>query len=222
MKSATVALLFAVHPLNVEAVAWVAERKTVLCMIFFLGASCAYVWYTKKPSAGRYTMVVVMFALGLLSKVMVVTLPLALLVMDYWPLQRTKDEREGGFSWKAVLKLGVEKLPLAAMSAGASVMTLYIHHREHALASGFPISWMVKNGTYCYLAYLDKFFWPVRLGAFYPHPENSLSWLVVGFVAIALIGISALIWKFRGRRYLASGWIWVFTSLFLLVAGSPS
>ena len=217
MKSAAVALLFAVHPLNVEAVAWVAERKTVLCMFFFLGASCAYVWHTKKPSIGRYAVIMVLFALGLLSKVMVVTLPPALLVMDYWPLQRMKNERQDGFSWKAALKLGAEKLPLLAMSAGASLMTLYIHHREHALASGFPVSWQVKNGTYCYLAYLGKFFWPVRLGVFYPHPENSLSWLVVGFVAIALFGISALIWKFRERRYLAAGWIWYLATLFPMV-----
>ena len=217
MKSAAVALLFAVHPLNVEAVAWVAERKTVLCMFFFLGASCAYVWHAKKPGIGRYAVVMVLFALGLLSKVMVVSLPLALLVMDYWPLQRMNHEREGGFSWKAALKLGAEKLPLLAMSAGASLMTLYIHHREHELASGFPLSWKVKNGTYCYLAYLGKFLWPVRLGAFYPHPENSLSWLVVGLVAIALIGISVVIWKFRERRYLLAGWIWYLATLFPMV-----
>jgi len=217
MKSAAVALLFAVHPLNVEAVAWVAERKTVLCMFFFLGASCAYVWHAKKPVIGRYAVVMVLFALGLLSKVMVVSLPLALLVMDYWPLQRMNHDREGGFSWKAALKLGAEKLPLLAMSAGASLMTLYIHHREHELASGFPLSWKVKNGTYCYLAYLGKFLWPVRLGAFYPHPENSLSWLVVGLVAIALIGISVVIWKFRERRYLLAGWIWYLATLFPMV-----
>src|SRR5207237_7036089 len=112
MKSAAVALLFAVHPLNVEAVAWVAERKTVLCMFFFLGASCAYVWHAKKPGIGRYAVVVVLFALGLLSKVMVVSLPLALLVMDYWPLQRMNDEREGGCGWNAAWKLGAERLPL--------------------------------------------------------------------------------------------------------------
>jgi len=161
--------------------------------------------------------VVVLFALGLLSKVMVVSLPLALLVMDYWPLQRMNHEREGGFGWKAALKLGAEKLPLLAMSAGASLMTLYIHHREHELASGFPLSWKVKNGTYCYLAYLGKFLWPVRLGAFYPHPENSLSWLVVGLVAIALIGISVVIWKSRERRYLLAGWIWYLATLFPMV-----
>jgi tetratricopeptide (TPR) repeat protein len=217
LKSGAVALLFAVHPLNVEAVAWVAERKTVLCMFFFLGASCAYVWHAKKPGIGRYAVVMALFALGLLSKVMVVSLPLALLVMDYWPLQRMNHEREGGFSWKAALKLGAEKLPLLAMSAGASLMTLYIHHREHELASGFPLSWKVKNGTYCYLAYLGKFLWPVRLGAFYPHPENSLSWLVVGLVAIALIGISVVIWKFRERRYLLAGWIWYLATLFPMV-----
>jgi len=216
-KSAAVALLFAVHPMNVEAVAWVAERKTVLCMLFFLGASCAYVWYAKKPSVGRYAVVVVLFALGLLSKVMAVTLPLALLVMDYWPLRRMSDKPEGGFSWKTALKLGAEKLPLLAMSTGASFMTLYLHHRDHTLASGFPISWKVKNGTYCYLAYLGKFFWPVRLGAFYPHPENSLSWWIVGFLAMALIGASAAIWKFRERRYLGAGWIWYLATLFPMV-----
>src|SRR5207302_11368797 len=79
------------------------------------------------------------------------------------------------------------------------------------------LSWKVKNGTYCYLAYLGKFLWPVRLGAFYPHPENSLSWLVVGLVAIALVGISVVIWKFRERRYLVAGWIWYLATLFPMV-----
>jgi len=119
MKSAAVAWLFAVHPLNVEAVAWVAERKTVLCMLFFLARACAYVRHAKKPSIARYAVVMVLFALGLLSKVMVVSLPLALLVMDYWPLQRMNHEREGGFSWKAALKLGVEKLPVGGDVGGA-------------------------------------------------------------------------------------------------------
>jgi len=219
MKSAAVAALFAVHPLNVEAVAWVAERKTVLCMMFFLSACCAYVWYTRKPGAGRYASVVALFALALMSKVMVVTLPLALLLLDYWPLRRMENEGPGGgmFNWKLAWKLGVEKLPLVLMSAATSAMTLYIHHREHALAAGLPLSWKIKNGTYSYLAYLGKFFWPVRLGAFYPHPENSLSWLVVGIAGIAMLGISAVVWKFRERRYVVAGWLWYLATLFPMV-----
>jgi len=219
MKSAAAAALFAVHPLNVEAVAWVAERKTVLCMLFFLGACCVYVWYTRKPGAGRYALVVALFALALMSKVMAVTLPLALLLLDYWPLRRMEEGGPAGgtFNWKSALKLGVEKVPLLLMSAATSAMTLYIHHREHALATALPLSWKIKNGTYSYLAYLGKFFWPVRLGAFYPHPENSLSWLVVGFAGIAMLGISAVVWKFRKRRYVVVGWLWYLATLFPMV-----
>lgn len=219
MKSAAVAALFAVHPLNVEAVAWVAERKTVLCMVFFLAACCAYVWYTRKPSAGRYALIVVLYALGLLSKVMVVTLPLALLLLDYWPLRRMEGDEAsaGAISWRVVLRLGVEKVPLLLMSAAAAALTLYIHHRERALASGLPFSWLVKNGTYSYLKYLGKFFWPVRLGAFYPHPENSLSWLVVGIVGLCMMGISVVVWKFRERRYLGAGWLWYLATMFPMV-----
>jgi len=219
MKSAAVAALFAVHPMNVEAVAWVAERKSVLCMVFFLGACCAHIWYVRKPSAGRYALVVALFALGLLSKVMVVTLPLALLLLDYWPLRRMEGDgaAAGAIDWTLALRRCVEKVPLFLMSAGASVMTLYIHHREHALAVGLPVSWLVKNGTYSYLAYLRKFFWPVRLGAFYPHPENSLSWLVVGISGIAMIGISAAVWRFRERRYLVAGWLWYLATIFPMV-----
>ncbi|HLZ51277.1 MAG TPA: tetratricopeptide repeat protein [Candidatus Acidoferrum sp.] len=219
MKSAAVAALFAVHPMNVEAVAWVAERKTVLCMVFFLGACCAHIWYARKPSAGRYALVAALFALGLLSKVMVVTLPLALLLLDYWPLRRMEGEgaAAGSIDWKLALRRCTEKVPLFLMSAGASVMTLYIHHREHALAAGMPKSWLVKNGTYSYLAYLRKFFWPVRLGAFYPHPENSLSWLVVGISGITMLGISAVVWRFRERRYLVAGWLWYLATLFPMV-----
>jgi len=219
MKSAAVAALFAVHPLNVEAVAWVAERKSVLCMVFFLGACCAHVWYSRKPGAGRYLVVAVLFALGLMSKVMVVTLPLALLLLDYWPLGRMRSGESdgGGINWKLALRLAVEKVPLLLMSAAASGMTLYIHHREHALASGLPKSWLFKNGAYCYLAYLDKFLWPVRLGAFYPHPENSLSWLFVGIVGIAMLAISAIVWRFRKRRYLVAGWLWYLVTVFPMV-----
>ena len=219
MKSAAAAALFAVHPLNVEAVAWVAERKTVLCMVFFLGACCAYVWYTRKPSTGRYALVVLLYALGLLSKVMVVTLPLALLLLDYWPLRRMEGDEgsSGAIRWKAVLRLGVEKVPLLLMSAAASALTLYIHHRERALASGLPFSWLVKNGTYSYLAYLGKFFCPVRLGAFYPHPENSLSWFVVGIAGLCMVGISVVVWKFRERRYLVAGWLWYLATVFPMV-----
>lgn len=220
MRSAAVAALFAVHPLNVEAVAWVAERKSVLCVLFFLLTMIAYVWYARRPGVGRYLTVVACFALALLSKVMVVTLPCVLLLLDYWPLGRIgsedgKSSSEG--EKKLLLKLVWEKVPLLLMAFAASGMTLYIHRREHALATSLPLSWLVKNGIYSYLVYLGKAVLPVRLAAFYPHPENSLSWLLVVLCLLVLIGITALVWKSRVRKYLIFGWLWYLGTMFPMV-----
>lgn len=220
MRSAAVAALFAVHPLNVEAVAWVAERKSVLCMLFFLLTMVIYLWYAKNRNAGRYLCVAACFALALLSKVMVMTLPFALLLLDYWPLQRigSKEAKDDLTSHgESLLKLILEKVPLLLMSVAAAGMTLYVHAREHALAGGMPLGWRVKNGIYSYLAYLGKTILPVRLGAFYPHPENSLSWLTVTLCAVVLLGVTALVWKSRARKYLIFGWLWYLGTMFPMV-----
>ncbi len=219
-RSAAVAALFAVHPLNVEAVAWVAERKSVLCMLFLLLAMWAYLWYTRRPSVGRYLCVVLFFVLGLLSKIMVLTLPFALLLLDYWPLGRVaepgeSDERRA-FS-RSFWALVIEKIPLFVLAAAGTVLTVYIHTTEHALAWAMPFSWRIKNVIYSYLAYLGKAVWPSRLAAFYPHPENSLPWWKVILIAMALAGISALVWRFRQKRYLVVGWLWYLGTMFPMI-----
>ena len=211
MRSAAVAALFALHPLNVESVAWVAERKAVLCMVFLALAMWAYVWYAKKPGAGRYLAVVLLFALALMSKIMVITLPFALILLDYWPLGRipnvpAKDPQRPFFP--ALGRMFVEKTPLFAMSAAAGWMTLHVHKSEGALAGAMPFAWRLKNVVYSYLLYLGKTVWPSNLAVFYPHPENSLAWWQVGGATLALVLISAFVWRFREKRYLVFGWLW--------------
>jgi protein O-mannosyl-transferase len=219
-RSAAVAALFALHPLNVEAVAWVAERKSVLCMMFLLLAMWAYLWYTRKPSVGRYLCVVLFFVLGLLSKIMVMTLPLALLLLDYWPLGRFAEAGESGerrpFA-RSFMALVIEKIPLFLLAVVGGVMTVYIHTTEHALAWAMPFSWRIKNVIYSYLVYLGKAIWPSHLAAFYPHPENSLPWWKVILAAMILAGISGLVWHFRQRRYLVVGWLWYLGTMFPMI-----
>ena len=126
-RSAIVAALFAVHPLNVESVAWVAERKNVLCTFFLLLALAAYAWYVKKPRASRYLLVALLFALGLMAKPMVITLPVLLLLIDFWPLQR--------FPQTPLSALGLEKLPLLALSAASAAITVYLQRAGGAVGS---------------------------------------------------------------------------------------
>ena len=211
LPSAAVAALFALHPLNVESVAWVAERKAVLCVLFLLLALGAYGWYARKPGPARYLWVMLFFALGLMSKIMVIALPLALLLLDYWPLRRFPDVENSGeprpFS-QVFLTLAVEKIPLLLLAAAGGWMTLYMHRKDGALAAAMPFTWRLKNVIYSYLAYLGKAIWPARLAVFYPHPENSLAWWKVIVAGFVLAGISAVVWHFRKKRYLLMGWLW--------------
>ena len=220
MRSAAVAALFAVHPLNVEAVAWIADRKSVLCVLFFLLGMGAYGWYAKKPGVGKYLCVVLCFGLALMSKIMVITFPFVLLLLDYWPLgrlARTDAKSNPRPFFSELGKLVLEKIPLFAMAAAGGAMTLYVHAREHALAGAMPLNWRVKNGIFSYLAYLGKTVWPTRLAAFYPHPEDSLSWAIVGVAALLLAVITAIVWKYRERKYLAAGWLWFLGTTFPMV-----
>lgn len=211
LRSAAVAALFALHPLNVESVAWVAELKTVLCMFFLLLTVWAYGWYVRKPSVGRYLGVFSFFALALMSKLMVVTLPFGLLLLDYWPLGRfscVEDSGEKRGFLSVFLTLAIEKIPLLLLSAAASLITLRLHRREGALAAAMPFSWRLKNAIYSYGVYLGKAIWPSRLAVFYPHPENSLAWWKVIVAALLLAGISAVVWRYREKQYLVFGWLW--------------
>ena len=211
LRSAAVAALFAVQPLNVEAVAWISERKSVLCVFFFLLAIGAYGWYAKKPGVGRYLWVVLFFGLGITAKVMVIPFPFALLLLDYWPLGRLPGTVANGNprNFLAALRtLVIEKIPLFVMAAAGGAVTFYVHSREHALTATMPFSWRFKNAIFSYIAYLGKAVWPVGLAPYYPHPENMLSWAIVALAGVALAAITLLVWRFRERKYLLMGWLW--------------
>jgi protein O-mannosyl-transferase len=219
-RSALVAALFAVHPLNVECVAWVAERKSLLSMLFLLLALAAHRWYANKRSWGRYAVLVLLFALGLAAKPMVVTLPILLLLWDYWPLERIASDSEASADRPALFWLVAEKIPLFALSAASSWITLYAQRSGGALGSTelLPLGMRIENGFYSYVAYVGKGIWPSRLAVFYPHPEGSLPiWKV--FMAGLLIAISTLLaWRYRKKhRYLFTGWLWYLAAMIPMI-----
>ena len=217
-RSFFVAALFAVHPLNVESVAWVAQRKSLLCAFFSLLTIAAYGAYVRRPNWKKYLVVVATFALALLSKPMAVSLPIVLLLLDYWPLQRDTGEYGGGQygdrSMRAKwLRLTLEKLPLLLMSSASSVVTLYAQRSGGAVAdvSALPLSLRTGNAAVSYVAYIGKTIWPANLAVFYPHPQSSLSWSDVIAASVILAAMTVATLYFRRARYLAMGWF-----LFLL------
>ncbi|HKV24254.1 MAG TPA: tetratricopeptide repeat protein [Candidatus Acidoferrum sp.] len=219
-RGAAVAAIFAVQPLNVEAVAWVSERKSVLCVFFFLLAIIAYGWYAKKRSVQRYLVVALCFALGIMAKVMVIPFPFALLLLDYWPLGRLPGNDAQGNPrkfWPSLGALIVEKIPLFLMAAAGGAVTVFVHSREHALTATMPFAWRFKNAIFSYLAYLGKAIWPAKLAPFYPHPQNTLGWTPVILAAIGLALITAAVWKFRARKYLVMGWLWYLGTMFPMI-----
>ena len=204
--SALTAALFAVHPLHVESVAWIAERKDVLSTLFWLLSTWAYVAYAEAPGKGRLVRVVVLMAVGLLAKPMLVTLPLTFLLLDAWPLERTD------LGWRSLL---VEKLPLFALSAAAGVTTFFAQRAGGAVASlsRFPLEDRVANAIRSYAAYLGKTVWPRGLAAFYPHP-TALSAAAVALAAAMLIAVTAIAVKVRRRHpYVLTGWLWYVVTL---------
>jgi tetratricopeptide (TPR) repeat protein len=216
-RSAMVAALFAVHPLNVETVAWIAERKSLISTLFLLLAVGAYGWYVRKPSLGRYSSVAALFILGLMAKPMIVTLPFALLLLDYWPLQRLSPVPANGardFA-SSLLKLFVEKIPLSLLSCASIAITIYAQRKGGAVGSVLllPLRWRIQNAIYSYLVYLEKALWPAKLAVFYPHPEGSLPAWKVAAAAIVLISISLLVWRYRRKRFLVVGWLWYLGTL---------
>ncbi len=206
-RSFFVAALFAVHPLNVETVAWVAQRKSLLCTLFILLTLAAYGGYVRRPDWKRYLVVVAAFALALMSKPMAVTLPLVLLLLDYWPLRRYEDRDDLPFRQKWV-RLSVEKLPLLLMSAASSALTLLAQRSGGAVAdsSALPLSVRLGNAIVSYVAYLGKTVWPAKLAVFYPHPQNSLPWSDVIAATVILVAITMAVLYFHRARYLAMGW----------------
>jgi tetratricopeptide (TPR) repeat protein len=221
-RSAAVAALFAVHPLRVESVAWVAERKDVLSALFWMLTLGAYGWYALRPSPRRYALVVLTFALGLMAKPMLVTLPFVLLLMDYWPLRRFRSPalRASGdptgptFPSASLARLLLEKAPLLALAAGLSAITLHAQ-RELVLGSDhYSFATRAANALVSYVRYLGKTFWPADLALYYPHPGDSLPAAAVVGAALLLAGVTAAaVWAAPRRPSLAVGWLWYLGTL---------
>jgi protein O-mannosyl-transferase len=208
-QSAFVAAVFAIHPLHVESVAWIAERKDVLSGVFFMLTLLAYVNYVRAPSVSRYLTVVLVFALGLMSKPMLVTLPCVLLLLDYWPLKRIRGQTSEVRRQENLLMLFVEKIPLIVLSAISSAITFLAQRHAIGWTEQLPIRWRVNNALATFVAYIWQMFWPANLAVFYPHPENRLPlWEIVLALAI-LIGITTAALALRKKRpYFITGWLW--------------
>ncbi|MGC2246922.1 MAG: hypothetical protein WA609_09995, partial [Terriglobales bacterium] len=242
-RSFFVAALFALHPVNVESVAWAAERKNVLSMLFFLLALHAYIWYTRRPRAGRYAIIVLLFVLALLSKPQVITFPFLLLLFDYWPLRRmtwggvalqrgdnesllnaasagggTTLTREPLFPEppkQSVRWLIVEKIPFVLLSAASAVITMKAQRAGGAVQSLSQYSPLLRCETavISYVRYLGKAFWPSKLVALYPHPTSLYPKWQVIAAFLLLALITIIVLRYRSRRYLTFGWLWFLGAL---------
>jgi protein O-mannosyl-transferase len=224
-----VAALFALHPVNVESVAWASERKNVLSMLFFLLSLQAYGWYVRRESVKRYAVLAVLFALGLTAKPEIITLPFVLLLWDYWPLGRmfstassaslsgnlgeSLDENQScaavprSFSY-----LLLEKAPLLVLSAGSAVVTFLAQSKGDAVHRA-PAWVRIGNVPVAYVRYLGKAFWPTKLAVMYPHPGRFLPGWKIAASAIVMLLLTAIILRFRNRRYLLMGWCWFLGTL---------
>ena len=199
-RSAAAAALYGVHPLRLESVAWVAERKDVLSAFFFMVVLLLYARYVERPSGRRMAAIALALALGLMSKPMLVTAPFVLLLLDAWPLGRKE-------SWK---QLAIEKAPLFALSLVSCLLTVWAQ-RAHAVRSlqEFPVGVRVENAIVAYAAYLWKTVWPAKLAVLYPHPGSSLeAWkLVVSLIVLAGATYAAFALR-RSRPWITVGWLW--------------
>jgi protein O-mannosyl-transferase len=217
-RSAFVAALFAIHPLHVESVAWIAERKDVLSAVFFMLTLGAYARYVRKPTFGRYMIMSILFACGLMSKPMLVTLPFVLLLLDYWPLNRstglaptTKTAKSA--SWwdrQSILpRLILEKLPLFALAAVSSVVTILIQRHGITSFERLPLPLRIYNASLSGITYIRQMVWPSRLALFYPYPSGRLSILTPAFAIAVLAFITYRAWALRRRYpYFITGWFW--------------
>jgi Flp pilus assembly protein TadD len=219
-RSLTVATLFALHPINVESVAWIAERKNVLSTLFFLLALAAYGWYVRRPSAGRYLAVTGAYALALMTKAQVITFPFALLLLDYWPLNRLapSDDPAGiensgasphvfGKSFlRSLATLVWEKLPWFALSAASAIITMRVE--VGATQMELPLWAHLANAALSYVKYVGKAVWPSHLAAIYPHPQLAISIPAAALSGGLILGVSILAFLFHRRRPFFVGWFW--------------
>jgi len=206
--SAFVAAVFAIHPLRVESVAWVSERKDVLSGLFFMLTLGAYVRYAREArSPGRYLLVLILFALGLMAKPMLVTVPFILLLLDYWPLKRFPATARAGFSIPRQLVL--EKIPLLLMSAAVGVVVYLVQEKARQSAETITFPMRIGNALMAYVTYAGELFYPVKLAVLYPFPAAGYPAYEIAGAGLLLVGISAAVFRWREKRpYLVVGWLW--------------
>jgi len=226
-RSFMVAALFAIHPINVESVVWISERKNLLSMLFFLLALGAYRWYASQPGLRRYLLVALLYCLGLMAKPQVITLPFVLLLWDYWPLGRlalrpspsalrqnslgeiTGEKRTANREWRWLL---LEKLPLLALSAASAAVTMRLQAAGGAVVE-YALPLRLGNAIFSYVRYLAKAAWPSRLTILYPYPVSGIGIWKVSAALVFLVAISAIVIEKRNRGYLPVGWFWFLGTL---------
>lgn len=226
-KSAFIAVVFALHPINVESVAWLAERKNVLSLFFGLLTILAYIHYSKRPSVLKYLPMLFVYALGLMSKPMVATLPFALLLLDYWPLcrinlthsvgnnQKPTEPNNTRFQKSRALHLVLEKIPMFMLSALCIFLSSLAVQRLGSVIStaSVPMTLRIENALVSYISYIAKMIWPHNLAVYYPFPQTLPLWQVAG-AGLLLVCISFLVLlKVRSKPYLAVGWFWYIGTL---------
>lgn len=207
-RSVFVAAIFAIHPLRAESVVWIEERKDVLSGVFFMLTLAAYLHYTRKPSIARYVTMSILFAAGLLSKPMLVSTPIVLLLLDYWPLnrgQRSEDRSQ----WSVVRGLVVEKIPLFILAGADAYLSAGGIASAHSAANQLPLLARIGNALVSYVVYTWQAIWPANLAVFYPYPRNGLPlWQPIAAAAFLLAITIAVLALRKSRPYLFVGWFW--------------
>ncbi len=226
-QSVFVAAIFALHPLHVESVAWIAERKDVLSGFFWILTIAAYLHYIKRPIVSRYILVLICLTIGLMSKPMLITLPFVLLLLDYWPLNRLRfgtiretdlasqyEPVNKGYEKRSIQWLIVEKIPLIVNVALFSVIVYFVQHNAGALMEKLSLKDRIANAFTSYSIYLGDMFYPRGLAVFYPHPVDTLPiWKPIVSLLFLVFVTIIIIWKGITKRYLLTGWLWYIGTL---------
>ncbi|MCE5210493.1 MAG: tetratricopeptide repeat protein [Deltaproteobacteria bacterium] len=215
-KSAFVAAFFALHPLRVESIAWISERKDVLSAFFWMLTLCLYVYYVEKPAIKRYLLVLFSFICGLMSKPMLVTLPVIMILLDYWPLKRFESQKGSLFLWQLR-----EKIIFFIVSAVFSIITIYAQPGISTNDLSFPLESRIINALGSFVVYIGKTFWPGNLTVCYPFIAQAPAWQVSGAVLLILAVSAAVILANRRWPYLFAGWFWYAVALLPVIGIIP-